>query len=105
MVTQLTVITALYNEKLSHYTPFIGNFVQFASTLFSGWLIDHVGRRKIILTGNMSLALINLLIGAIFYSLLKNDSQIAFTIAITLIMVFNVVFGLTLGPAVWLYIP
>lgn len=45
-----------------------------------------------------------MLIGLVFY-LLYNKWEAGFGIGMVLIMVFNVVFGLSLGPVVWLYIP
>lgn len=39
IVTQMTVITAIYNEELSHYTPLIANFTQLLATICSAYVI------------------------------------------------------------------
>lgn len=100
----MTSITAIYNQPLSHYTALIANLIQFFSTLFSTYLLSRYGRRTIILMGNISLGVLSMLIGLVFY-LLYNKWEAGFGIGMVLIMVFNIVFGLSLGPVVWLYIP
>lgn len=100
----MTSITAIYNQPLSHYTALIANLIQFLSTLFSTYLLSRYGRRTIILMGNISLGVLSMLIGLVFY-LLYNKWEAGFGIGMVLIMVFNIVFGLSLGPVVWLYIP
>jgi hypothetical protein len=57
------------------------------------------------LTGNSTICILNLVIGGVFYALDHWNWQPGFTIGMILIMLFNIVFGLTLGPVVWLYIP
>ncbi len=90
---------------MSHYTALIANVIQFVATLFSAYLIDRIGRRTIILSGNLSIGILNILIGIVFYALDFWKWEAGFTIGMILIMLLNVIFGLTLGPVVWLYIP
>lgn len=104
IVTQVTAITALYDEKFSHFTGLIANVVQFIATSFSTLLLASFGRRPIILVGNIIVGILTLIIGVVFL-LLFQGWQPGFGLGMGLIMLFNVVYGLTLGPIVWLYVP
>jgi SP family arabinose:H+ symporter-like MFS transporter len=104
IVTQVTQVTALYDQPLSHFTGLIANFIQFVSTAFSAYLLAKVGRRTIIVVGTISVGLLTIVIGIVFLELDKGWKA-GFALGMALIMVFNVVYGLTLGPVVWLYVP
>lgn len=69
LVTQLTAITSLYNASLSHYTALIANVIQFIATSLSTQLLDKLGRRPLILAGNFSIAVLNIIIGLLFMAL------------------------------------
>lgn len=105
LVTQLTTITVVYHEVLSHYAALIANIVQIIGTFLSALVIHKSGRRSIILFGSLALAIIDILIAASFYALDKLGWVHGFSVCMILIVIFNLIFGLTLGPIVWLYIP
>lgn len=104
ITTQLTAITAIYNQPLSHFTALIANTIQFISTAFSTYLLSRFGRRPLILVGNVVLGVWTILIGVVFYELYLNWAA-GFAVGMTLIILFNAIYGLTLGPVMWLYIP
>lgn len=104
VVTQLTAITAIYDQPLSHFTALIANLIQFVSTSASAFLLSRVGRRPIIVVGNFVVAILLIIMGVVFLELFK-DWQAGFAVGLTFIMIYNFVIGLTLGPVIWLYIP
>lgn len=104
IVTQITAITAIYDQPLSHFTGLIANFVQFAATAFSAYLLSRIGRRTIILVGSVSIGVLTIIMGVVFLEL-DRKWMAGLGLGMTLIMLFNVIYGLTLGPVVWLYIP
>lgn len=104
LVTQLTSITSIYNQSLSHFTALIANTVQLISTSLSTLVLKKFGRRTIILTGNLGIGILNLIIGGVFYATWDGWKN-GFGISMGLIMIFNIIFGLTLGPVVWIYVP
>lgn len=50
------------------------------------------------------MGILTIIIGVVFYELYREWAA-GFALGMTLIMIFNVIFGLSLGPVVWLYIP
>ena len=104
IVTQLTAITAIYDEPLSHYTALMANTIQFVATMLSAWLLVRVGRRTCLLAGNAAVGALDIFIG-ISFLLLDQKWRPGFGLSMALIMIFNVLYGLSLGPVVWLYIP
>ena len=65
-------------------------------------MLVRVGRKPIIQFGNVTLALLNIAIGILFIYI---DWSPAFTIILVLVGIFMVIYGLTIGPVVWLYVP
>lgn len=104
IVTQMTAITAIYDQSLSHFTALIANVVQLIGTALSAYVFSRLGRRAIILFGNYFIGGLLIVLGVVFLELYQHWNP-GFALGMTLIMIFNLVFGLTLGPAVWLYIP
>lgn len=100
----MTAITALYDVNLSHFSALISNFIQFVATALSAYVFAKLGRRPIILIGNFSLAIVDLIIGIAFLALNILNWTPGFAIAITFIMIFNIFYGLFFGPVVWLYV-
>lgn len=90
---------------MSRYTACMANSVQFIFTLLSAALIYRFGRRTLILSGNFIIGILNIFIGLTFLALDRYGWLQGFPLSMGLIVVFNMVFGLTLGPIVWLYIP
>lgn len=84
-------------------------FLQAATSLFSGELAKHYGRRIIQLVGNFSISILLLAVGGISYvnrEDLKNDDipQFSAIMSIVLILGFCVVFRLTTGTVAFVYI-
>ena len=104
IVTQMTQITAIYDEPLSHFTGLMANFIQFVATMCSAYVLAKVGRRLLILIGSSSIGVLDILTGVVFLMLDRHWAP-GFPIAMAFIMLFNVFYGLSMGPVVWLYIP
>ena len=104
IVTQMTQITAIYDKPLSHFTGLMANTVQFIATMCSAYVLAKIGRRPLILAGSSSIGILNILTGIVFLFLDRHWAP-GFPIAITFIMIFNVFYGLSMGPVIWLYIP
>ncbi len=56
------------------------------------------------MVGNVALGILTIIIGVVFYELYLNWAA-GFAVGITLIFIFNAIYGLTLGPVMWLYVP
>lgn len=104
IVTEMTAITALYDVNLSHYSALISNTIQFVSTALSAYVFIRLGRRPIILIANLSLGIINAIIGFAFLGFKVYNWSPGIPIGITFIMIFNIFYGLFFGPVVWLYV-
>ena len=74
--------------------------IQGVASIFSIYGFSKWGRRPTILVGNLSLVIIDALIGVLF---IFSDWQPALDMIIGLISLFMVIFGLTLGPLSWIY--
>lgn len=105
IVTQIGVIMQQFDPQLALYTPLIANTIQFVATAGSILVLGKFGRRPILLAGNLGVAICGLIVG-IFFLVVKinNDHDLVFG-ALAFILLFMVVYGLTIGPAVWLYVP
>lgn len=79
--------------------------MQLVATIISSRFVDKSGRRLPILLGIILIGIINILISVVFYLQNKYEWTPGFTFGMLLIFIVNIVFGLTLGPVVWLYIP
>ncbi len=87
------------------YAPLLANIVQLIATAFSVLMLAYFGRRTLMLVGNFTLAIFDLIIGALFLILYINNWTSAVYIALGFIMLFMISYGLTIGPVVWLYVP
>lgn len=86
-------------------SPLIANIIQIIATGFSILLLAKMGRRPLILTGNLGLAICDLLMGSLFLIQYKLNWKPAIDIVLLIIFIFMVFYGLTIGPIVWLYVP
>ena len=102
IVTQLGQITGQYDPLLQPYSALVANSIEFIAAAFSILLLVSVGRKPIIQFGNITLAILNIIIGILFIYI---DWAPAFTIILVLIGFFMVIYGLTIGPVIWLYVP
>lgn len=105
IVTEIGSIVETYDKNLALYAPLLANIIQLIATAGSIVLLTHFGRRSLILFGNLSLAIIDLIIGAMFLILVFSDSKAPVYVALVFIMIFMISYGLTIGPVVWLYVP
>lgn len=87
------------------YSGLIANGVQLIATVFSVLALAHFGRRSLILFGNLSLGVIDILVGIMFLVVALTQWTPAVIIALVLIMLFMCSYGVTIGPTVWLYVP
>lgn len=77
--------------------------MQLAATFVSVVLLAYFGRRFILLSGSLLLAIINIVIGVMF--LILPSWPPAIYVALAFIVLFMFGFGASIGPAVWLYVP
>lgn len=103
IVTYLGQLTSQYDPPLQAYSALVANVIEFSATALSILVLVRVGRKPSLLLGNIGVGIINIVIGIIF--LFINSWAPSFTVILALIGVFMVVFGFTLGPVVWLYVP
>ncbi len=65
-------------------------------------VLTRVGRKPLTLWGNLALAVIDILLGLLFvFDKWAPSGMIVFV----LLMVYMIVYGISLGPVVWLYVP
>jgi hypothetical protein len=105
IVTEIGSIVQTYDERMALYAPLISNFIQLIATAFSVLALAHFGRRTLILIGNFSLAIIDIIVGILFLVLSLNNWIPSVYIALGFIMIFMISYGVTIGPVVWLYVP
>lgn len=69
------------------------------------YVLAKYGRRPILLLGNLGVAICGLVVGIFFLVIhINHDNNLVFG-ALAFIIIFMIVYGLTIGPAVWLYVP
>lgn len=103
IVTEIGSVVQQYDQNLALYAPLVSNIVQLIATALSVLLLVYFGRRSLMLTGNFLLALFDIVIAVMF--LILPSWQPAVYVALAFIMLFMLVYGLTIGPVVWLYVP
>jgi hypothetical protein len=103
IVTQVGTIITKYNKDLGDYTPLIINIVQLICTSLAIGLLRKVGRRPVINLGNLGLGICNVLIGIAFIFISTWSASI--TLIFGLLIVYMIIYGISLGPTVWLYVP
>lgn len=67
--------------------------------------LSHFGRRTLLLFGTISVSICNFVIAIAFLIIDIYDWKPAVYIALIFIMFFMILFGFTLGPVSWLYVP
>jgi hypothetical protein len=103
IVTQIGGIVSAHNANFGQYSPLILNGVQSIATVFAILAIKYFGRRPIILYGNFLLGAFDIIMGVFF--LFIGKSTVIFWLTFVILIFYNVVYGVTLGPTVWLYVP
>jgi hypothetical protein len=102
IVSQVGAIVKKYNYELGFYTPLAINIVQLSATISSIAVLKRIGRRPIILYGNLGLGICDLLVGTAFYFISDNASII---IVFVLLVIYMMIYGTSLGSVSWFYIP
>lgn len=105
IVTEIGSIVKTYDQRMALYAPLIANIIQLIATFASVAALARFGRRPLLLFGNGGLALVDLIIGAMFLVLYLTGWQASVYVALGFIMVFMIIYGVTIGPVVWLYVP
>lgn len=102
IITSATTIVANILPSLSNDVPIIINAVQIVATLGTVYVLTRVGRKPLTLYGNLALAIVDILIGILF---VFDNWAPSGMIVFVLLMVYMIVYGISLGPVVWLYVP
>lgn len=69
-------------------------------------MLTYFGRKPLMLFGNLSLALVDIVIAVMFLLSLMNPGVQTYNyVGLAFIMLFMIIYGLTIGPVVWLYVP
>ncbi|CAM5999325.1 unnamed protein product [Sphagnum balticum] len=101
---QVGNIIGKFSPVLGIYLPLIVNAAQLVGNSTAVYLLSKLGRRTIALLGNGIVGAINLIIGLLFLFINTNTSAIIIAVTVFLI-IYMLIFGLTLGPITWLYVP
>jgi len=103
IVTQIGGIVSKHNSSFGYYTPLIINIIQFFATVGSLYLLKNFGRKPILLTGNFGMGICDILIGILF--LYIDKSNVIFWMVFVILIVYMAIYGFTIGPVVWMYVP
>lgn len=103
VVTQIGGIVSKHNPTFGFYTPFIINVIQLTAAILSQFVLRRYGRRPILLSGNYGLGLCDIILGILFLFIDKSDGIFWFVFFI--LICYMSIYGLTIGPTVWMYVP
>ena len=102
VLTQVNNIVDEVAPNISQYTGLIICSVQLISNLFTLPILAYFGRRPLLLFGNITLGIVDILLGIIFIFYSWSASGY---IILVLLLIYIIVFGVSLGPVTWLYVP
>ena len=105
IVTEIGSIIQQYDQSLAIYAPLIANVIQLVATLASVPALKKYGRKNLILLGNFSLGIFDLIMGVMFLVAAVTGWKPAIYIVLVFILLFMISYGVTIGPIVWLYVP
>lgn len=103
IVTSASNIVAGTISGLQNDVPLIINAVQLVATILTVFVLTRVGRRPLTLFGNLGLAIIDLAIGVLF--VFEDEWKPSGMFIFALLIVYMFIYGISLGPVVWLYVP
>jgi len=83
----------------------IANIIQVFATAFSVYALSMFGRRGLILFGNFSLGILDIIMAVMFLLVYVSGFKQGIYIVLGCIFLFMISYGVTIGPAVWLYVP
>jgi MFS transporter, SP family, arabinose:H+ symporter len=102
IVTQANNLVSKVIPDLSDYCGLTINVLQFLATFCTIYVLTKVGRKSLTLFGNLALGLIDIAIGVLF--IFDKSTAYGYTI-FGLLILYNIIYGISLGPVVWLYVP
>lgn len=102
IVTSASTIVQQIIPSLANDVPLIINAVQLVATFLCVFVLTRVGRKPLTLFGNLGLALTDIAIGILF---VFNDWAPSGMFVFALLIVYMIIYGISLGPVVWLYVP
>lgn len=102
IVTSAGVIVQKIIPGLANDVPLIINSVQLVATIGTIFILTKVGRKPLTLFGNLGLALTDIAIGILF---IFDDWGPSGMFVFALLIVYMIIYGISLGPVVWLYVP
>lgn len=79
------------------------NIVQLAAVFSAIYLIRNLGKGHLLLFGNLGMALCNVSLGVLFYFI--DSWQPSFWFVFGVLVLYMAIYGVSIGPAIWLYIP
>ena len=100
--TQSEFIVQVILPDLAKYIPIILVGIQTLSTLSTVFILYKFGRKSLLLIGNFAVGIIDIGIGLLFY--FKSWGPSGYFV-FALLIVFNIFYGVTVGPVVRLYLP
>jgi len=102
IVTQVGSIVKKYDPKLGFYTPLAINIVQLVGTISAITILKKVGRRTALLFGNFGLGVCDVLLGIVFIFI---SYKLSIGIVFFFMVIYMLIYGASLGPTAWLYVP
>lgn len=102
IVTQANHIVETVIPDLADYCAITIITLQFLATFSTIYVLTKIGRKPLTLFGNLALALIDIAIGILF--IFDHSKAYGYTI-FGLLILYNIIYGVSLGPVVWLYVP
>jgi SP family arabinose:H+ symporter-like MFS transporter len=105
IVTSATIIVSGIPslEDLTNVVPLILNVAQLLATVGTVAVLTRVGRKPLTLIGNLSLAVVDIAMGILF--VFQKEWAPSGIFVFVLLIIYNLIYGISLGPVVWLYVP
>jgi len=102
VVAEAGIIVGDLSPGLALYAPLIVNIVISVAGIGTILMLGKYGRRPLLLIGNLALTIVNILIGVLFVFSYWSPAGILIVI---LLIIFMLIYGLTVGPVVRFYLP
>lgn len=102
IVTSAGVIVKKIIPGIANDVPLIINSVQLVATIGAVFVLTKVGRKSLTLFGNLGLAVTDIAIGILF---IFDGWAPSGMFVFALLMIYMIIYGISLGPVVWLYVP
>ena len=101
ILTQANSFILKVLPNLAQYTGLVICAAQFVSTFITLFLLISFGTKGLILFGNLSLGILDIMLG--IFSIFEDSWSSSLVFALLILYVF--IFGFSLGPAIWIYVP